>query len=423
MEIQQKETESKQHSFKLNFGKSIRNELFFLDKNLFFTNHGSYGAVPKLIFAKRNELLLEMESSPDIWFRYTSFKLWNENRQALADYLGVKVDHLVLSENATDSINSIVKSIEFNAETDAILAHEYTYNAVLNALKYTSTYRHQKPVEIFKVPIKYPIESVASLLSEFEALCRHITIERKLKIRLTVLDHISSATATLFPIKDIAKVIRKYDEKSLILVDGAHAIGQTEINLSEFDCDYYVSNLHKWFLSPRGCNFLYFRRDEDVMKLVPNVISHEYEKPAALNFFMRGTRDNSSWFLVEDCIRFYEGFFGGLENVSGYVEALLDEATEMLTTAWKTPKIEMPREIEAPFMKLVKLPKLRDFGYANADEAMKMSLELLEVLFKRFKHDACVVVIGGEMYCRISGFVYNTIEDYMSLRDAILDLV
>ena len=115
------DTDSKKHSFKLDFGKSIRNELFSLDKNLFFTNHGSYGAVPKLIFAKRNDLLLEMEASPDIWFRYKSIKLWNESRQALADYLGVNVHHLVLTENATDSINSIVKSIDLVLRASAII--------------------------------------------------------------------------------------------------------------------------------------------------------------------------------------------------------------------------------------------------------------------------------------------------------------
>ena len=146
------------------FGKKVRGELYQLNENLFFTNHGSYGAIPKLLAAKRNELIVEMDNAPDIWFRYTSYRLWNENREALANYLNVKSDHLVLTENATDSINAIVKSIEFNPDEDAILAHEYTYNAVLNTLKYTSTYRHKKPVEIFKVPIQYPIKSKEYLI-------------------------------------------------------------------------------------------------------------------------------------------------------------------------------------------------------------------------------------------------------------------
>ena len=49
-------------------------------------------------------------------------------------------------------------------------------------------------------------------------------VNYKGKVQLAVVDHISCPSATLFPIKKIAKRLRALGV--LVLVDGAHAAGQ-----------------------------------------------------------------------------------------------------------------------------------------------------------------------------------------------------
>jgi isopenicillin-N epimerase len=332
---------------RIKYGKELKDEMFNLDKSIKFTNHGSYGSVPKSILEKKFQLQIELEKSPDKWFRFTSYDMYKKNIESLARYLRVNEENLVFTENATDGINCALKSIEFDGCADAILATNYTYPAILNTIDYISKYRFKQEfdqVNVVKAQMRYPIKSVESLLNEFDEKCREIVVEKKQRLRLAVIDHISSATAMLFPIEEIIKLIRKWNKDCIVLIDGAHAIGlktiksrfnhkfkyifehfflgHVNLDLTKLDCEFYVSNLHKWFLAPRGCSFLYFKNLSDlsanlsdkICVLQPNYISHGYAKSVQFNFYSRGTKDATSWFLVNECIQFYENYLGGLNK-------------------------------------------------------------------------------------------------------------
>src|SRR6187401_2918749 len=45
------------------------------------------------------------------------------------------------------------------------------------------------------------------------------------------------------------------------IVDGAHAYAHFPFRISDFDCDYYGTSLHKWLLAPIGTGFLHVRRE------------------------------------------------------------------------------------------------------------------------------------------------------------------
>ncbi len=61
--------------------------------------------------------------------------------------------------------------------------------------------------------------------------------------------------SVVFPIYSIKKIL---DSKNIdLFIDGAHAIGQVDIDLINLDCSAYFSNLHKWAFTPKNAAFLY----------------------------------------------------------------------------------------------------------------------------------------------------------------------
>lgn len=47
----------------------------------------------------------------------------------------------------------------------------------------------------------------------------------------------------------------------LVLIDGAHSLGQLALDIKQLDVDVYVTNCHKWFCNTRGSALMYVRRE------------------------------------------------------------------------------------------------------------------------------------------------------------------
>lgn len=239
------------------------------------------------------------------------------------------------------------------------------------------------------------------------------------------MDHISSATATLFPVKELVQIVRKLTQNmdTLVMVDGAHAIGQIELNLVDLDCDYYISNLHKWFLAPRGCSFLYLKDRKKLEKnLQPNYISHGYDKDLNYNFYRRGTADKSSFFCIRQCVKFYEETLGGLSTIQSYANKILQQAVDMCVQAWDTSELGLTKELKAPYMRLVELPYMKGYRVTDNEPAIDVVNKLQRDVLEKHKIITVIVYVQDTLFIRLSCFVYNEIGDFEKLRDAILDL-
>ncbi|KAK3087714.1 hypothetical protein FSP39_009531 [Pinctada imbricata] len=121
-----------------------------------------------------------------------------------------------------------------------------------------------------------------------------------------------------------------------------------------------IGNLHKWVFTPRGCAFLYINRKyHDWIK--PLVTSHNYQRGPYWEFGYQGTRDDTPYTVVPKAVEFYNKM-GGLSRIREYNSSLLDKAVEMLCSSFDLRRFPIPKSMEAPYMRLLILPKVPGYG-------------------------------------------------------------
>jgi selenocysteine lyase/cysteine desulfurase len=390
---------------KFNLGEDIRKE-FLLDESILFVNHGSYGAVPKKVFQKRQALQAQIEKCPDIWFAWDLKTLYDENIAALAEFVGADPKNIAFVTNSTTGVNTVLKNLLLEPE-DILLLNSHTYGA---CAKTVDCAVKRAGADIMSIDIILPIRSDEQLVDQLVEVCK-----RHAGIRLVIIDHISSPSAIVFPVEKIIRELHKLGV--LVLVDGAHAPGQLELNLEKLGADFYTGNLHKWCFAPRGSAFLWVnQKHRDSIQ--PLVTSHNYKQDFTLQFFFQGTMDHSAYLCTKESLQFIRDC-GGMKGIKDHTESLLDWAQQMLCHALGTSILPIPPSLQAPYMRVLRLPELKGFTSTSSEETAHTVMDQIK------RNHNCIVAVtcfSGHLWLRISGTVYNTKEDYLALKDILLKM-
>ena len=73
----------------------------------------------------------------------------------------------------------------------------------------------------------------------------------------------------------------------LVLIDGAHSLGQVDLDIPSYDADFYITNCHKWFCNTRGSAIGYVRRQLQHL-IRPLVVSWGFRRGFAAEFGWSG---------------------------------------------------------------------------------------------------------------------------------------
>lgn len=270
--------------------------LFLIRDGVTFLNHGSFGACPRSVFERYQWWQREAEGQPVEFYGRRAPELLRHARHLLGSLLNAEGDDLVYVTNATVGVNIVARSLDLGPG-DEILASNHEYGACERTWRFLceKTGARYRRVEI-PVPVTTHEDLVERLFAEVTSATRVIFIS-----------HITAPTALTFPIEEICR--RAREQGILTVVDGAHAPGQIEVDLTRIDPDFYTGNLHKWLCAPKGAAFLYARRELQPM-LEPLVVSWGWDAiaPSGSDFIdhheYRGTRDIAAPLVVPDAIAF-----------------------------------------------------------------------------------------------------------------------
>jgi isopenicillin-N epimerase len=376
-------------------GRALRRK-FRLEPGVDFINHGSFGAAPLEVLDAAARWRDQMEANPDHFLRDVLPDALRNAARELARFIRADESDLVFVENATAAINAVLRSLDFKAG-DEILINSQSYGAVRQAVRYVCERTGARATE---PRVRIPVAEREPLLGAFEAALSERT-------RLVIVDHISSPTGLVWPVKQIVAAARQ--RGALVLVDGAHAPGQLELDVPPLGADWYTGNCHKWLFAPRGCGFLWARSDRSAL-IHPLAISHDYGRGFTAEFDWPGTRDFSPWLAVGAGLRFLERL--GADAVRRYCRELAATAAEKIGRAWDQPTAGPPT-MHASMM-AIRLPDALQQPGATRETARRLQSELMQ----RYQIAVAIAAIDGALWARISAQVYNSAEDYDRLIEA-----
>jgi isopenicillin-N epimerase len=369
---------------------------WLIDPGTAYLNHGGFGALPVPVAEAAAALRREVEANPtDLFMRRWQAEV-DAVRARVAALLGARTDDLVFVPNATTGSATVLAALPLQAG-DEIVVTDHRYAAVRSQVDVIAG---RRGVVVREAHVPVDVESA-------DAIVDRVLGQVTDRTRLVVLDHIASATGFSFPLDRLVPAV--HDAGLPVLVDGAHAPGQVEVDLEALGADFWSGNMHKWGCSPRACAALRTApRWQDVVR--PLVASHDYAKGYQPAFDWTGTADPIPLLAVPATLDFWDSL--GWDAVRAEQRRLVGEGARHVAERIGT-RVAVRDEFTAA-MRLVQLPRPLPVDDGAA---------LMQRLTTEHKVTAYVTHHDDASYVRVCGQLYNTASDYERLADALVALL
>lgn len=378
-------------------------DLFLLDPQVIFLNHGSFGACPKPVFEVYQAWQVKLECQPVQFLGVELDDFLHAAREALGRYLNAPTSDIAFIPNATYGVNIVARSLKLKPG-DEILSTDQEYGAC----NYTWEFICNKSSAIYKqLPVSTPVTSSGDILDQ---IWQGVTPRTK----VIFLSHITSPTSITLPIRQICQRAREIG--ILTVIDGAHAPGQIHLDLTALQADFYIGNCHKWMLSPKGAGFLYAH--PKVQNLIePLIVSWGYQSlvsaPKESVFIdllqWMGTKDPSAALTVPNAIDFMRTYHW--DDVRADCHHKLSDAMQTTCEFTGLPPIYPVNSDLYQQMGTLPIPRIKDINILKSR------------LYKDYKIEIPCIEWKNQHFLRLSVQGYNTAQDIDQFLNALKVLI
>jgi isopenicillin-N epimerase len=270
-------------------------DLYLLNPEITFLNHGSFGACPKPVFEEYQRWQHKLEQQPVEFMARDIYDYLKEARDSLGKFVGCSGDDLVYVTNPTTAVNTIIRSLDFGPG-DEILTTDQEYGALIRTW---NQYADKRGFKLVEHVTQFPMTTHEDFVNKFWS-----DVNEKTKV--IFISQITSATGVILPAEEICR--RAKAEGIMTIIDGAHVPAHIPLSISEMDPDVYVGACHKWLSAPKGSSFMYVKNSlqENVNPLIISWGSEVDPSPSPFIYEnqYQGTWDPSAFLTVPSAIQF-----------------------------------------------------------------------------------------------------------------------
>ena len=212
--------------------------------------HGNWGMMARPVLDAYRAHVERVNRDTSYYARRTMVPDLQAAQAALAGFMGVSVEEIALTRNATEAMKALILQYNRLKPGDAVLYADLDYDSMQTSMEALAA---RRGVKVIKIALPEPATR-QSVIDTYQA-----AFDANRTIRMALLTHLSHRTGLVVPVADIATMARERGIDAI--VDAAHSVGQLDFKLPDLKADFIGMNLHKWIGAPLGCGAIYVRRE------------------------------------------------------------------------------------------------------------------------------------------------------------------
>jgi selenocysteine lyase/cysteine desulfurase len=369
-------------------------ETYRLKPDFINLENGYYNFIPEYILSRFIDHVREVNYEGPYYMRTVQHENKKQIASRLADLTGCRPDELIITRNSTESLDMIIGGLDWRPGDETVIA-EQDYPCMLDMFNQISR-RYGVVNKIISIP-NHP-DSDEEIVSLYEEAITERT-------KLLMVCHMVNITGQILPVKKICDMA--HERGVLVMIDGAHTVGQIKFRIPDLGGDFFGSSLHKWLSVPLGAGLLWVRKDniEKVWPVFAPEDHHADDDIIRLNH--TGTHPVHTDLTIPDAIDFYK--------VIG--EERKEARLRYLQRYW-TYKV---RSLPGVILNTPEDPA-RSCGIANVGIRGLKADDLADILIKKYNIYCAAVDIANVHGCRITPNIYTTTRELDVLVIALTEL-
>src|SRR5215475_6811099 len=222
---------------------------FTVSPYLINLNNGGVSPAPKTVQEAMKRYYDYSNEAPS----YYMWRVLDQGREPLrrnlAKLAGCDAEEIAINRNSSEGLETVIFGLQLKAG-DEVVASKQDYPNMVNAYKQREM---REGIKMVWINLELPSEDENYLVNQYVKAFTP-------KTRIVHITHIINWNGQILPVRKIAQEAHKRGIE--VIVDGAHSLFQFDFKITDLDCDYFASSLHKWLYAPIGSGMMYVRKNK-----------------------------------------------------------------------------------------------------------------------------------------------------------------
>jgi selenocysteine lyase/cysteine desulfurase len=266
-------------------------QAYTVTPNMLNLNNGGVSPQPKVVQDAVDRYYHLSNEAPTYYMWQILDKGREPLRRKLADLAGVSGEEIAINRNTTEALGTFTWGIDMKRGDEIVMTRQ-DYPNMIHAWKQREM---REGVKINWINLDLPVDNDDVVLKAYINATTP-------KTKIWHITHLMTWTGQILP---AAKLCAEARKRGIIsIVDAAHSFAHLDYKISDFNCDYFGTSLHKWLCAPFGTGMMYVRR-EHIPKTWPLFPTDKPQSEDIRKFEALGTRSFAPEQAIGQAIDFH----------------------------------------------------------------------------------------------------------------------